>query len=71
LNTSTKFSSTLKWKAGVSILRWVAQRCPAEQQYKLLVLKPEQQMAEHTFTIKFTESVWPRYWGNCSVWRRI
>jgi hypothetical protein len=22
-------------------LRWVAQRCPAEQQYKLLVLKPD------------------------------
>ena len=41
LNTSTKFSSTLKWKAGVSSLRWVAQCCPAEQQYKLFVLKPQ------------------------------
>jgi len=25
-------------------------------------------MAEIRFTIKFTESVWPRYWVNCSVW---
>jgi len=40
LNTSTKFSRTLKWKAGVSSLRWVAHRCPAEQQYKLLLFKP-------------------------------
>ena len=40
LNTSTKFSSTLKWKAGVSSLRWVAQRCPAVHQYKQLVFKP-------------------------------
>jgi len=40
LNTSTKFSSILKWKAGVSSLRCVAQRCPEEQQYKILVFKP-------------------------------
>jgi len=40
LNTSTKFSSTLKWKAVVSSLRWVAHRCPAVQQCKLLLFKP-------------------------------
>ena len=63
LNTSTKFSSTLKWKAGISSLRWVAHRCPAEQQYKLLVLKTGQQMAELSFTIKFKKSLWPRLWA--------
>ena len=41
LNTSTKFSSTLKWKAGVSSLRCVPQRCPAVQQNKLLLFKPD------------------------------
>jgi len=47
-------------------LRCVAHRCPAEQQYIPLVLKPGQQMAEHRFTIKFKKYIWTRYWCNCS-----
>ena len=39
LNTPTKFSSTLKWKSVVSSLRWVAQCCPVEQQYKQVETK--------------------------------
>jgi len=56
LNTSTNFSSTLKWKAGVSSLRWVAHRCPAVHQYKQLVLKTAQQTAELRSTVKLTQS---------------
>ena len=53
LNTSTKFSSTLKWKAGVSSLRWVAQCCPVEQQYKQVETKPGRGNGQTRFRIKF------------------
>ena len=53
LNTSTKFSSILKWKAGVSILRWVAQCCPAEQQYKHVETTPGTEICRTEIYNKF------------------